>query len=287
MTGLFPALRHVALLLLLIAFGATAGCRNGQEDEDIEPVELACEAGFEFESILSWDNEILNPAVAVAPNGRIWIAFVDLGTLSVSVAYGRYGEEFEVEQVETITTPISPIDIVVDSQSQPHLVYRSENTDSIRHAWRRSGDWDVESVPQSTGGIRPSVEIGEEGAVFVSYARQGSTGGEAASLRFASLIEGEWDVETLRGFTGTGFVDSSLRVDANGQPRMSFFGLDGLSLEYGMRRGSSWDVATVEQAPDDMISVGGFNALALTSTDEPRIAYSYVVSRRDVGGGGG
>ncbi len=287
MTGLLTPLRQV-LLLLLVALVGAAGCRNGNEDEEEEEVvELSCEAGFDFESVLTWDAEILNPAVAVGPNGRIWIAFVDLGTVSISVAFGRQGETFEVEQVETITTPISPLDMVVDAENQPHIVYRSETTDSIRHAWRSDGDWDVDDVPQSTGGIRPSVDVTASGTVFVSFARQGATGGETASLRFASLVEGEWDIETLRGFTGTGFVDSSLRVDGSGQPRMSFFGLDGLSLEYGRRQGSSWDIATVEQAPDDLISVGGFNALALTSTDEPRIAYSYVVSRRDLGGGGG
>ena len=76
-----------------------------------------------------------------------------------------------------------------------------------------------------------------------------------------------WFIETVdSGALGNG---SSIALDSNGMPHISYYDFINDDLKYASKTSSGWEIEIVDSAG----YVGRFNSIALDSTDKPHISY--------------
>ncbi len=88
------------------------------------------------------------------------------------------------------------------------------------------------------------------------------------ATRFATAISSAVAATPITG-TITQGARTSLKLDANGNPKASYLQVDSYDLKYTYWDGSQWQIVTVDSAG----KTGYFASLALTSLGNPRISY--------------
>jgi hypothetical protein len=137
----------------------------------------------------------------------------------------------EVEQLTTCA--IGDTSLAFDTAGRPHIAYYDEGQGRVRYAVWSSGAWDVQTVDAAVG------HSDDPAAIFPH---------------------------------GLGHVRAtlSLKLDAAGNPHVSYYDYIHAVLRYARWDGTRWITEVVDSAG----KVGKHNSLALDSRGQPQIAYS-------------
>lgn len=121
--------------------------------------------------------------------------------------------------------------------------------------------WHIETITVVPYGYQgPEIALDTAGHPHVS------TGSFGFGMRYAYRDAAGWHDEVLEGVSGEGYTETSIALDSSGQPHVSYYDYTRNVVRYAYRSGANWITATVD-------SCAGDTALALTTGDEPRIAY--------------
>jgi hypothetical protein len=82
-----------------------------------------------------------------------------------------------------------------------------------------------------------------------------------------------WFAQTVDSGGDVGYC-SSLALDSNNFPHISYYDATNKDLKYAHWTGTAWDIQTVDSGEYAWASVGGSSSLALDSADRPHISYS-------------
>jgi hypothetical protein len=159
------------------------------------------------------------------------------------VLYRTIGEGPMKPHVLVLAVPFAALLLVSTAFAQPHA-------------------WSFERVDStSNGGAYSSLALDMQANPRIAYRAFGS------DLKYASKSLGSWTFE----YPSFGSPqDISLELDANGEPRVSFFSNSDGTLQYGERNSGTWSFTTVDAAP---FSAGLYSSLRLDAQGNPRIAY--------------
>jgi hypothetical protein len=151
----------------------------------------------------------------------------------------------------------------LDEAGGPHIAYVDDA--NLMYAQRNGSVWEVQEVdPEAEGTMtQASLVLDPGGRPHLSY-RKGY------DLWYAVRNGAAWDLEVVD--TGLAGSFNSLALDADGHPRISYLKLDPVTnhvLKYAAFDGAAWNLQTVDGSAD----IGGPTALALTSSQSPRIGY--------------
>ncbi|MFA6331978.1 MAG: hypothetical protein WCX22_03420 [Methanoregula sp.] len=158
------------------------------------------------------------------------------------------------------------------------------------------GPWTTETV-DSIGNVG---EYSSLALNFSDYPRISYYDQSNHNLKYAAWDGKSWKVETVDGLTKT-IADrphngkdnkhaevgeySSLALDANGNPRISYYDKKNTSLKYVAWSGTSWEIETADGSTkitgkyqkdgkqDHSADVGEYSSLALDANGNPRISY--------------
>jgi hypothetical protein len=78
-----------------------------------------------------------------------------------------------------------------------------------------------------------------------------------------------WHIETADSTGSVGIEGTSLALDSNANPHISYWDEDNEALKYAAFNGSTWDIQTIDNAADD----GDWSSIALDTNDNPHISY--------------
>lgn len=168
---------------------------------------------------------------------------------------------------------ISVVDASADVGFYSSLALDSNNYPVISHydhlhaeLWIRrwTGSTWVSQLLDANGGEYSSLALGFNGIVCVSYGD-----GTNTKLMYTTK-DGPTILTSVVDATGTGGLHTSLALDSNDEPHISYYdGAPNYNLKYAFWDGSAWNVSTIDSAGD----VGTYTSIALDSNNNPHISY--------------
>ncbi len=165
--------------------------------------------------------------------------------------------------------------IGVDSQDRPFISYQNFyytyfNEQQYQHTalscarWDGS-NWQIQTVDMN-GGSNSSLALDANDNILISYLASSDS---YRFLKLASSSDGSvWGkgiLETSSTLSG----ETSLALDANGYPHISYYDKNARDLKYTYWDGAAWHYSNV----DGLDRVGSYSSLALDASGNPHITY--------------
>jgi hypothetical protein len=198
------------------------------------------------------------------PADRAVVGYYDEPRGRVKVAR-ETGTGFAVEVVETLPWPDESgwTSLALDATLAPLVSYSDGALGALKLARREAAGWLVEVVASDHRvGTGVSLAVGPDGRALISHVDSNE-----GSVRLVREAAPAYQAETIPG-SGPAW-DTSLAVDAAGQPAVAWYDPVDHDLEVARFDGSAWTVDTVDAAGD----VGAFASLAADARGRLLVAY--------------
>lgn len=152
---------------------------------------------------------------------------------------------------------------VIESVGLPRVIY----TDSgLRYARPGESDWDIQLISDDWGSYN-SIKTDTNDLPHISFMGFDSLQNNTA-LKYAHWDGSEWQIEIVDNNGDVGKY-TSLAIDANEYPHISYYDETNGNLKYAYWDGSQWQIETV----DSYRTVGLYTSLALDANGDPHISY--------------
>lgn len=197
------------------------------------------------------------PHITYGKNGGLQYAYYDGATWH---SFSVYEDLYYYSSLE------------LDSQSLPHIAYLVGDGDPVMYAHFDGTDWTTEHVGGNTAcvGCTLCLVLDDEDHPHISS----TTSGSGSALWYYYHDGTDW--KSFGGPGGSGQY-SSLQLDSEGYPHISFYQWLQDALIYTFYDGSLWQYQTVEDTGD----VGRYTSLVMDSMENLHLSY-YDVANRDL-----
>ena len=161
-----------------------------------------------------------------------------------------------------------PLDMALDQDGFPHINYHNHTFEDQVHAYLTTNGW-VEERIQDPGhdGWDNSIVLDGNNYPHTSTIQPTAFGG--VGVEYAFFNGATWQVEAI-GYTFVDYANTtSLALDSEGKPHITFYDDKSGDLIYAVRDMSGWNISAVDTEGD----VGRFSSLYLDASDVPHISY--------------
>ncbi len=158
----------------------------------------------------------------------------------------------------------------LDPNGYPHISYYDATHGSLSYYWVDStGSHRVTLDGAVNVGQYCSLALGTNGDTVISY--YDAANGNLKCLRQGTLISGSSYIqrETVDS-TGNVGQYTSLALDTNGNPHISYYDVTNRDLKYAYKDGSGWHIQTVDNSGSD---TGQYTSIAVDANGRPHISY--------------
>jgi hypothetical protein len=161
----------------------------------------------------------------------------------------------------------------LDGSGNPHISYFDVDNLNLKYAYKSAGTWQIVTVDDlGTVGEFTSLALDGSGNPRISY--HGNSTLKYAWCDTGCATAGNWTAITVDNSVGDVGEYTSLSLDSSGNPRISYKDATNNDLKYalcttGCDDPNNWTTIT----PDRAGNTGWNTSLALTTADNPRIAY--------------
>lgn len=195
------------------------------------------------------------------------VARYPVGSLSTKSETIKSDEEWNIHRVHRgkYFSGMSDRSLVLDANGKPHIAYGQTH---LYYAWYDE-EWHIETVDDSWDvGWFASLALDSDGYPHISYYDRDPNG----NLKYAHKDENGWHISTVDdgGEDGSVGLFTSIALDENNNPHISYHdGVNG-NLKYTYWDGSEWLIQTIDS---DGV-VGYWNtSLAIGPNNFPHISY--------------
>jgi hypothetical protein len=232
-----------------------------------------------YSSIAIDGNDDLHVSYYDEVHGDLRYAFYSDGIWELSlIAAGAYGPGYRHSHDVGLWTSIA-----VDSSEQPHIAYHVPfynadfgYNDKLQYAQKIETEWYRETVEEYVGGsdyywlgVSTSLALDQHDNAHISTWDNKDLGTyEHLDLIYARWTGTEWQIEVVDNEGNVG-SSSSLVLDSNDNPHISYCDGTNYDLKYARWTGTEWHIETVDSEGD----VGSWTSMALDSNDHPYISY--------------
>ena len=178
----------------------------------------------------------------------------------------KNGSSWDVEEVATIGAPgVARTFIAVDADGNPGIVAHGAAgvNPGLHYSKKIGGSWQTKLVASNGSHAALVYDAGRN--PHISFHDSESF---ERNLKYATLNGSIWDIQTVDDDGWTGWY-TSIVLDSDDLPHISYLDRANLDLEYASWNGSSWDIQTV----DSQNETGFYSSLAFDSSWRPSIAY--------------
>ena len=158
--------------------------------------------------------------------------------------------------------------IAIDSNDHPHISYCDYENYNLKYAYFTGSKWNIEVVDsEGNVGQYSSIAIDQYDNPHISYCLLENSN-LAFDLKYATKSGTIWNITTVDK-PGDVRKWTSLALDHNNFPHISYYDYWEGGLKYAYSDGITWFYQTVETNG----STGCFNSLSIDSEDKPCISY--------------
>ncbi len=253
------------------------GRMNSWDDKDLK---YAYWNGTEWtiEVVDDQDNTGGRCTIALDQSNRPHIAYCSrIGYDPGKIRYASWdGTQWVIEDaVATTTAQGSAMDM--DSQDHPHIVYYDSAESALKYTTWNGTAWVAQTITTGNSYLALEIDLDSLDRPHISFINS-----NANQMSYAKWNGLTWVVQVVeQGESGISsfYEKTSIAVDANDRPHVSYWEDVRRDLHYAYFDGTQWQVQRV----DHWGKVGSFNSIAIDSQNYPHIAYHYALE----GGGGG
>ncbi|MCW4005464.1 MAG: BNR repeat-containing protein [Candidatus Bathyarchaeota archaeon] len=163
--------------------------------------------------------------------------------------------------------------IAIDSNDNPHIVYRDYNNGDLKYAHWNGTTWDIETV-DSTGQYANDCVIALDPDDNPHIVYDADSGG---ILKYAYWNGTLWNLDEIDADPYIRYDSYDMAVDAEGNPHISCYcsayvfppGITEYELRYATKSNSTWVIQTVDSAG----TVGQYTSIAVDSLGNPHVSY--------------
>lgn len=188
----------------------------------------------------------------------------DLDYNNATIEYARRQQDtWLLETIDAGYRPeIGGPSLAIDKTNQLHVMYVKEG--SLMYAQQTASGWNITTVTssQDIGGL--SLAVAGSGVSHISYKNLSTN-----ALEYAYYSEDGWSFEKVVDEIGGDYY-SSLVLDRNERPWISYVSKNGYYLKYASRSTEGWSTEIIEEA--GMITE---QAMAIDSQDHYHLSYVY------------
>jgi PKD repeat protein len=221
-------------------------------------------------------------SLALDGSGNPCISYSDGDNRHLKYAERSSGGTWTITTVDSANNVGWYSSLALDSNGNPHISYYDyeyANRD-LKYAERSSGGtWTIATVDSADRvGEFSSLALDSSGNPRISYAHGVYNPSINYDLKYAERSSGgTWTIATVDSANDVGLY-SSLALDSNGNPRISYYDATTDDLKYAERgSGGAWTITTADSANN----VGTHTSLALDSNGIPSISY-YDITNKDL-----
>ncbi len=174
--------------------------------------------------------------------------------------------------IETVVGASGKISMALDAYGNPHISYHTGgflSEGDLKYAYKSGGSWHIETV-DTVGwdvGHASSITLDANGNPHIGYATIAYLH-VSGPLKYAYKSGGTWHIQTVDATADVGFC-TSIALDANGNPHISYDDFLNVDLKYAYMSGGTWHTQTV----DTTGNVSYYFSLALDASGNPHISY--------------
>ncbi|MCK4688810.1 MAG: T9SS type A sorting domain-containing protein [Candidatus Marinimicrobia bacterium] len=202
-------------------------------------------------------------AIAVDADGNPHISHVD-PTDHHYLNYAHWdGTDWQIAGVETTESVYGVTSIALDESENPHIAFFSGGM--LHRAWWNGSTWQKEEVDGNASEYN-SIAIDGDGYPHIAYRYYK----DGPYLKYAYKDASGWHRSIADSLPTDSYL-TSMALDGNNNPHISYYNGSGYDLKYAYWDGSNWLTETVDAVGS---RVGKYNSIALDSLDYPCIAYS-------------
>ncbi len=206
---------------------------------------------------------------AFAANAGVLAIVLTAAIVAVSVPARA---DWHSETIDTVGIGSNRCSLAIDADGNPRVAYFNVTTADLKYGTRVGGAWQIEVVPPppyASSWMFPSLALDSQGRPHIAHFTDPP--GLGGYLVYTHWTGSAWQSSNVT-YTNPA---ASLALTAAGEPRIAFRGHtdNGDTLYYAIPSGSSWSIQHVYGSGYGCC--GGYPALALDSSDNPRIGYAY------------
>ena len=216
-------------------------------------------------------------SIAVDSNNNPHISYYD--SVNRDLKYASWnGSAWNLQTVDSTGDVGWYSSIAMDSNNNPHVSYYGNGY--LMYAEWNGSDWSIQTIDVAVG--LSSIAVDSNDRPHISYVDvHRYMNGSNYDLRYATWngsvgIHGQkvFNIQTVDNSGRVG-VYSSIAIDSNNNPHISYYDDANRNLKYATWNGSVWSIQTV----DSTGNVGMYCSIALDSSNNPHISYYDTTNR--------
>jgi hypothetical protein len=211
-------------------------------------------------------------SIALDSTGKPHISYYD--DTDEDIQYAKWtGSTWSLETADTCTYNLLEgygTSIALDSNNNPHITYERG---ALMYAKKIGSTWYIEDVDHGIlnwgCGAFSSIKLDSNNYPHISHVDRGSL-----NVKYAQWTGSNWLLESVQGSGYSGFYLTSLALDSNDKPHMTFYhGMGSEPLTYAHKTGATWQTEVVASGiGDTLFDVS--HSIALDSANRPHICYN-------------
>jgi hypothetical protein len=231
---------------------------------------------------LAWDIQVVDSkggsftSLAIDAEGNPHISY--FAGVESELKYASWnGSSWRIQTVDSEGRVGECTSLALDSDGNPHISYYDIQQGNLKYASCASSGWHIQIVEwKGNVGWSTSLKIDSNDKPHISY-----LDGSNEVMKYAVLNNYGWDIQVVDSVGTANYQtwrnSTSLALDSNEYPGISYFDGENGILKYALWNGSSWLIQIV----DSTFDVGWFSSLALDSDNRAHISY-YDASNREL-----
>jgi hypothetical protein len=211
-------------------------------------------------------DEGVKPALALDSQDNPNISYM----LETHTGYVRHAVFNSTSSMFDISEPVTgyfygPLDLAIDQNELPHINYHDHFFADQVHLYLTPGGWINERINDpGHDGWDNSITIDEN-----NNPRTSTIDPSGVGVEYAFFNGSIWQVEAIGSAQIMYANTTSLALDNNGNPHITYYNDITEDLMYAVKEAGNWTISVVDSADD----VGRFSSLVLDPLDIPHISY--------------